>query len=254
MKIIAVTQARTGSTRFPGKILTEISGQSLLELHLQRILQSRKIDELVLATTTNVEDLAVVNIGRQINVTTYCGSETDVLDRFYQAVAGKKADYIVRLTSDCPLIDPALIDRIIEYTITKNLDYCSNTLTPTYPDGQDVEVFTYQALEYAWKTATLESEREHVTPYIWKNSSYAGGSIFSSDNFQEGKSFAHLRMTVDEPRDLELIKKLINEIGINRRWLEYAEFLEMNPHLKMLNQEITRNEGYTKSINKDKKL
>lgn len=252
MRTIAITQARTGSTRFPGKVLMKLGSQSLLELHLQRILKSKKIDEVILATTTKPEDAVLADIGRRANVTTSRGSETDVLDRFYQAIVGKHADYVVRLTSDCPLIDADLIDRIIEYTVEKKLDYCSNTLDPTYPDGQDVEVFRFSALEKAWRDARLNSEREHVTPYIWKNSSYKGGTLFTSDNFADGKSFAHLRMTVDEPRDLTLVKKLVEALGTDRTWLEYAEYILKNPHVQILNQEIVRNEGYTKSINEEK--
>jgi spore coat polysaccharide biosynthesis protein SpsF len=254
MRTIAITQARTGSTRFPGKVLMKLGSQSLLELHLQRILKSKKIDEVILATTTKPEDAVLADIGRRANVATSRGSETDVLDRFYQAVVGKSADYIVRLTSDCPLIDACLIDRIIEYTLEKKLDYCSNTLDPTYPDGQDVEVFRFSALEKAWRGARLDSEREHVTPYIWKNSTFKGGDLFSSENFTEGKSFGHQRMTVDELDDLELIKSLVEIMGTDRTWLEYAEYLQENPDLMKLNKQITRNEGYTKSVRKDKNI
>lgn len=252
MRIVAITQARSGSTRFPGKVLMKIGEQTLLELHLRRVLKSKKIDELILATTTSPQDAVILEIGQECQITTYRGSEKDVLDRFYRAMTGKKADYIVRLTSDCPLIDPELIDKVIDYTVKKNLDYCSNTLHPTYPDGQDIEVFRFPALEKAWTLAKLSSEREHVTPYIWKNSSYKGGRIFSSDNFEEAPSYAHLRMTVDEPRDLELIKKLVTELDGERSWLEYAEYVEKNPEVKILNQEIGRNEGYSKSINNEK--
>lgn len=232
----------------------KVGDQSLLELHMTRILKSNKIDELILATTTNPDDDTIVEIGRRLKVRVYRGSEFDVLDRFYQAISGTRPEYIVRLTSDCPLIDPELIDKIIGYAVEKNLDYCSNTLHPTYPDGQDVEVFRVTALEEAWKTAELASEREHVTPYIWKKSTYKGGNIFSSDNFEEGKSYAHLRMTVDELSDFHLINRLVHELGNDRTWLEYAEYLEKNPGIKKLNAGIERNEGYIKSIKKEKNI
>jgi spore coat polysaccharide biosynthesis protein SpsF len=252
MKIVAITQARTGSTRFPSKILKKVKGITLLEIHIKRILQSKKISQLIIATTINKEDSEIVTISKDLGLCYYQGSIDDVLDRFYQALEGKQCDYIVRLTSDCPLIDPDLIDKIIGYTLDNNLDYCSNTLNPKYPDGQDIEVFKFSALEKAWKEAKLPSEREHVTPYIWKNSTYKGGSLFKSDNFDEGYSFGHLRMTVDEPNDFEVIKNIINNKGSYSTWLEYAKFLENNLELQNINSSIVRNEGYNKSINNEK--
>ena len=250
MKIIAITQARTGSTRLPGKILMKVGELTLLEIHLKRILSATMINELIVATTINKEDLAVVEIATRLGLKSYQGSENDVLDRFYQALQGSVPDYVVRVTSDCPLIDPELINKVIEYTIAHKLDYCSNTLNHHYPDGQDVEVFTFTALRQAWEQAKLQSEREHVTPYIWKNSSYKGGATFLSDNFKEEFSYGHLRMTVDEREDFEVISKLISAMGAEKTWLDYAKFLEQN-NVKSLNENIIRNEGYNKSLKKE---
>jgi spore coat polysaccharide biosynthesis protein SpsF (cytidylyltransferase family) len=250
VKITAITQARTGSTRLPGKILMKVGDITLLELHLKRVLSSAKINEVIVATTTNKEDLEVVEIANRLRIKSYQGSENDVLDRFYQALQSSVPDYVVRVTSDCPLIDPKLIDKVIEYTIEHKLDYCSNTLDPHYPDGQDVEVFRFASLKQAWEQAKLTSEREHVTPYIWKNSSFKGGSIFLSDNFKEDLSFGHLRMTVDEREDFKVITEVVNTLGTEKTWLDYAEFLERNA-VRLLNENITRNEGYTKSLKKE---
>ena len=252
MKIIAVTQARTGSTRFPGKILKKINGLTLLEIHLKRILKSKKIDQLIVATTVNKEDFEIVAVAKAMGLSSYQGSVEDVLDRFYMSLKEVKADYVVRLTSDCPLIDPELIDKIIMQTVDNGFDYCSNTLDPKYPDGQDVEVFRFSALERAWQEAKLLSEREHVTPYIWKNSTFKGGAFFKSVNFDEGYSYGHLRMTVDEPNDLEVVGTVIADNGIDCTWLEYAQYLNTNQKLKAVNATIGRNEGYDKSINKGK--
>ncbi len=252
MVIVAVTQARTGSTRLPGKVLKEVHGVSLLRLHVTRVLQSKILKELIVATTILQEDSIIADVAKSMGLNSYQGSVDDVLDRFYQAVKGKTVDYVVRLTSDCPLIDPLLIDKIIQHTLDHNLDYCSNTLDPHYPDGQDVEVFKYSALEKAWREATLPSEREHVTPYIWKNSTYKGSSLFTSDNFSEEYSYGHLRMTVDEPKDFEVINKVVEAIGMNKSWLEYAQWLEQNKDTKLLNETIARNEGYSNSIKKEK--
>jgi spore coat polysaccharide biosynthesis protein SpsF (cytidylyltransferase family) len=182
-----------------------------------------------------------------LGLKSYQGSENDVLDRFYRALQNSSADYVVRVTSDCPLIDATLIDKVIQHTLDHDLDYCSNTLEPTYPDGQDVEVVKFSVLEKAWREATSVSEREHVTPYIWKNSSYKNGLLFRSDNFQEGFAYGHLRMTVDEPKDFDVVSKIISALGFDRGWRDYAEYLEKNSAIKALNNTIARNEGYNES-------
>ncbi len=251
MKIIAVTQARTGSTRMPGKVLKEVQGITLLQLHITRVLGSKMINELIVATTALQEDSAIVSLVNKLGLKSYQGSVDDVLDRFYQSLDGHSVDYVVRLTSDCPLIDSVLIDKVIQYALEHNLDYCSNTLDPQYPDGQDVEVFKYSVLEKAWREARLTSEREHVTPYIWKNSTYKGGTLFTSDNYSGERSYGHLRMTVDEPRDFDVINEVVKALGTNKSWLEYAQWLEQHKDIKVLNETITRNEGYSKSIGKE---
>lgn len=185
MKVIAITQARYGSSRLPGKVLKTIQGKTLLQIHLDRICKSRKIDKLIVATTAEEEANDIAILAAKLGFTSFRGSVNDVLDRFFQAIQAENADYVVRLTSDCPLIDPELIDKIIQYTIDKKLDYCSNTLDPEYPDGQDVEVFTLSALKQAWTEAKLSSEREHVTPYIWKNSSFKGGVLLNPITFMK---------------------------------------------------------------------
>src|SRR6056297_2089320 len=138
MKVIAVTQARIGSTRLPKKILKKVNGKSLLEIHLLRILNSKRIDKVKVATTNEPEVEKIIEVANKVGVAYYQGDIQDVLDRFYQTLKNEKADYVVRLTSDCPLIDPVLIDKIIEFTLDNDLEYCSNTLEETYPDGQDV--------------------------------------------------------------------------------------------------------------------
>lgn len=254
MKVVAITQARSGSTRLPNKVMLKVEGVSLLELHLNRISKSKLIDELILATTVSERDDQIAILAQQLDISYYRGSEHDVLDRFYQAVKDKEADYIVRLTSDCPLIDAALIDKVIQHTLDNQLDYCSNVLAPSYPDGEDVEVFKFSALEEAWHKATLPSEREHVTPFIHQNSSFFGKDKFRSANFSEGYDYGHLRITVDEPRDLELIHAILAVKDQNCTWLEYVQYLEKHPDIKAINNEIKRNEGILKSLEEDKKM
>lgn len=259
MKIIAITQARSGSTRLPNKILKTVQGKTLLETHLHRLLQSKKIDQLIVATTIQDEDMKIKKIADAHNLLCYRGSVNDVLDRFYQAVQmlNFKPDYIVRVTSDCPLIDAALVDEIIAFTLNNRLDYCSNTLQENYPDGMDAEVFTFAAIEKAWEEAKLNSEREHVTPYIRKNSSFMGGKLFPSQNFcslTDGeKKYFHARLTVDEEKDFQVIAKIILALGIEKNWKDYAEYYLGNKEIQQLNGNIVRNEGYLKSLREDKK-
>ena len=251
-KVILITQARMGSTRLPGKILLKVKDRELLKIHLDRLSTSESISKIIVATTTNELDNVIQDKCDKWGYHAFRGSENDVLDRYYQASKFENPDYIVRVTSDCPLIDSELIDSIVEYTLKTNLDYCSNTLLEEYPDGQDVEVFKFSALEKAWNNAELISEREHVTPYIKNNSTFNGVNVFKSENYSAPENFNHIRMTVDELNDYKLIELLINNLGFDKSWLEYTKFI-IKHDLIDINKHITRNEGYLKSIIKDQK-
>ena len=250
-KIILITQARTGSTRLPGKILKEIKGKSLLEIHLERLKKCKNVSEIIVATTTNIEDELIYNKSIELGVSSYRGSEFDVLDRFYKSIENKNPDWIVRVTSDCPLIDPELVDDVIAYAIKNNKDYVTNTLIEHFPDGQDVEAFKYSALKKAWEEANLNSEREHVTPYIRKNSDFNGGDLFTSLNYDCQFDFSKIRMTVDEIADFDLIKILSENLGTNKSWSAYTNYIIKN-NLTRLNINIIRNEGLLKSLKTDK--
>jgi len=248
MKTLVITQARTGSTRLPNKILLEINGKSLLEIHINRIKRSKKVNAILIATTNQKNDQVIEDMANCYNVLLYQGSETDVLDRFYQAAKLHCPKFVVRLTSDCPLIDPILLDEVISEAEKKDLDYYTNILEEKYPDGQDIEVFKFSALEKAWKEATLKSDREHVTPYIKDNSTYKGFSKFTSDNHDLEKNYNHVRLTVDEQKDFDVISLLINSLGVEKNWKTYADYYLNNKNVRSLNQQITRNEGYEKSL------
>ena len=234
---ILISQARTGSTRLPGKVLKEINEKSLLQIHLDRLKKCKLVSEIIVATTTNSEDDILFNLVFTWGYNASRGSETDVLDRFYKTVKDKKADWIVRVTSDCPLIDPELVDKVIDFVQTNNKDYGSNTLIENFPDGQDIEVIKFSALEIAWRNAKLSSEREHVTPFIRNNSDFKGGHLFSAINYPCDFDFSKIRMTVDESKDFELIKKLINDLGIDKTWLEYTNHIIQN-NLTEINDSI----------------
>lgn len=248
MDVLAITQARTGSTRFPNKVLKAINGKSLLEIHLERILKSKKISKLVVATTINEKDKIISDIASKIGIEYYKGSEEDVLDRFYKAAKKYNPNWIVRLTSDCPIIDAKLIDQVINMAQIENLDYCSNTLIEAYPDGQDIEVFKFDSLKVAWREAKKNSDREHVTPYIKDNSSFLLGQKFKSNNYPCNKNYYHVRLTVDEIEDFKVIEYLINKLGLDAEWRDYTEEYLNNNFISTLNKNIVRNEGFIKSI------
>lgn len=251
MKIIAITQARCGSTRLPNKVLKVVNGETLLDIHLNRILKSKRIGQLIIATTTEPIDNAIAQIVNNRNLSLYRGSTDNVLDRFYQAANSHNPDWVVRLTSDCPLIDPDLIDQVIDKALELNVDYCSNSLDPTYPDGVDIEVFKFSSLKKAWQEATLDSEKEHVTPYIYKNSTFFKGDLFTSHNVYYHTNYANVRLTVDELTDYQVVKLLIDALGTDKPWKEYADFYLQNQAVETLNSTIQRNEGYKKSLKKD---
>ena len=250
VKTILITQARSGSTRLPGKILKKINDESLLEIHLKRLNKCNNVSKIIVATTDKPEDKVIYDYAIDRGLNSFRGSESDVLDRFYQAVRNEKPDWIVRVTSDCPLIDPFLVDKLIKFAHNNNRDYCSNTLIENYPDGQDIEVFKFSALELAWKNANLSSDREHVTPYIRNNSDFKGASLFTALNYTCASNYSKIRMTVDEPRDFDLIKVLINNLGTDKTWLEYTNHIIKND-LNKINNSIIRNEGFLKSIKND---
>ena len=252
MKILAITQARLSSSRLPSKVLKKIGDITLLEIHLKRLLKSKLISNLKVAIANESGIEEIIEVANNLSISTFIGSIDNVLDRFYQASKIQKPNYIVRITSDCPLIDPELLDKIIEYTILHDLDYCSNTLLPTFPDGTDVEVFRFSALKHAFENANLTSELEHVTPYIWKNSSFLGGKIFKSDCFMNKEDFSNYRITVDTIEDFFVIEKLVHALGVDKSWREYVTYLEKEHSVFSINNVNKRNEGYQKSLNQDK--
>lgn len=247
---ILVSQARSGSTRLPKKVLLKIQGQELLNIQLTRLQNCKEIDKIIIATTTDPEDDTIAGLCKSWNVAVSRGQINDVLDRYYQAVLPFKPKWVVRVTSDCTLIDPELVDAVVKFAKVNEADYASNILLERFPDGQDVEVFKFEALEKAWKEAELLSEREHVTPYLRKNCTFNGGKLFSSVNFSCVYDFSDIRMTVDEPRDFDLISKLIEDLGTKESWLTYTRHIISNQYNK-INSNIIRNEGMLKSLKYD---
>jgi spore coat polysaccharide biosynthesis protein SpsF len=249
-RVVLITQARVGSSRLNSKVLKEISGQSLLEIQLTRIKKCTAIDQIVVATPSGDDEKPIHELCKKLGVEFFIGSENDVLERYYQAALNFSANWVVRITSDCPLIDPILIDEIIAKVISTDKDYGSNTLVESYPDGQDIEVFKFQVLEDSRSKVKLKSDKEHVTPYIKRNCENNNGHLYTSLSFKSEQDYCDVRMTVDEIDDFEAIKLLIQKLGIDSHWETYTKYI-LNNTKEFSNQKIIRNEGYLKSINND---
>jgi spore coat polysaccharide biosynthesis protein SpsF len=248
--IAAFIQARNGSTRLKKKASLYILGKPVLEHVISRVKRSKLTDKVFVATTKNSGDDDVVRICKKNGVKVFRGSSEDVLDRFYRLAMKVKPKHIVRITADCPLMDCEVIDRVIKKHIDTGADYTSNTTYPTFPDGLDVEVFRFSALKTAWQNASLQSEREHVTPYIRNNS-----EIFKITHLKNKKGLSNFRWTLDEPRDLEFIKKVYRELYGSSQYFGMRDILTLlkkKPYLQKINSKIKRNEGLKKSLLNDK--
>ena len=241
MRRVAVIQARMGSTRLPGKVLQDLGGETVLARTLRRVSRSALLDEVVIATTAEPADEQVVEEGNRLGAPVFRGSEHDVLDRYYRAAAARGADVVVRVTSDCPLIEPEVVDKVIAAFSSGDFDYASNSLQRTYPRGLDVEVMTFDALARAWRKAEAAYQRTHVTPYLYQNpDSFRLLSVTAG----EGLDFSHYRWTVDTPQDLELVRRLYAGLG-NRgdfHWTEVLELLRRSPELSEINREVRQKE------------
>lgn len=238
-KLGIITQARMTSTRLPGKILLKANNKTILEHHVGRLKWSRT--PIFVATTVNKSDEPVVDLCKSLGFSYFRGDEHNVLERFYQCAEQNKLDIIVRVTSDCPLIDGAIVRKGIEQYITLNNSnlYYSNCLTRTYPRGLDFEIFSFDLLKEAYLNATLNSDKEHVTPYINQNRS---GRVIIANHVEE-KDFSNLRWTLDTMEDWTLIKALIEKYKAET--LSYEELLGVivdNPNLTTLNNNIKQKE------------
>ncbi len=250
-KIVAIIQARTDSTRLPNKVMADIFGKPLIIHLLERVKESTTINEIILATTTRSVDTPLVNVVRDYGFPVFRGNCNDVLDRYYKAATKYNADGIVRITGDCPLIDPAVVDKVTHVFLKHQYDYVTNTLEPTYPDGLDVEVFSYNALQKTWGEAILVSEREHVTSYLRNHP-----EKFSLKDVKHTIDLSYMRWTVDQQEDLtfvrEVFKRLYNKQKIFHLQ-DIVDLLQKHPELIEINNGIQRNEGYLRSLEHDKK-
>lgn len=242
MKVLAIVQARMGSTRFPNKVMREICGTPMIELLLNRLSSAKQIDHIILATSANKNNDSLVEHVKKIGFEVFQGSENDVLERYYHAARLHKPEIVVRITGDCPLMDPQLVDQLINKFVEQdNIEYLSNISPPTYPDGLDVEIFMYSALERAANEAVESYDHEHVTPYIRESGRFLTHNIaFETDLSSE-------RWTVDEPADFEVINAVFNHFSprTDFNWMEILALKEKCPEIFEANQHLVRNEGAT---------
>lgn len=242
--VVAIIQARMSSTRLPGKIMADIAGRPMLWHVVNRVNQAKMVDKVVLATTTEKADDSVADFCAANGITCFRGSEMDVLDRFYWAARENLAHAVVRITSDCPLTDPDVIDRVVTEFQESGSDYAANCIRYTYPHGLDVEVFTFEVLEKAWREAKKPTEREHVTPYI------RFSNRFTVRRVEQNKDLSSHRWTVDESADLEFVRQVYAHFAPKRnfRLKDVLGLLRDKPELSEINRGIIMHEAYYRSI------
>jgi len=235
-KIIAIIQARMGSSRLPGKVMQEICGQPMLAWVVNRARLAKSVEQVIVATSTDLLDSDIVLFCQKNAIDFFMGSPTDVLDRFYQTALKFKADYIVRLTADCPFIDPDLIDEVVKVLLESDFDFVANRLPPpykrTYPIGLDVEAVAFPALQRAWKNATQLYEREHVMPFL-----YEVPGRFRIKILDYIKDLGTMRWTVDTAQDLDFIRQVANQLNCRNdfSWKEVLKVIELLPELSKIN-------------------
>lgn len=238
-KVVAIVQARMGSTRLPNKVLKTIEHKPMMELLLSRLSKAKEIDQIIVATSTNENNNPLVKLIESLGYLCFRGSETDVLSRYFGAAEAVSADVIIRITGDCPLVDPELVDLMLKRFVTEDVDYFSNVSPPSFPDGLDIEIFKFSALKKAFQETKENFDHEHVTPYI-RNS-----GKFITASFQNEEDLSSLRWTVDEEEDFEVISAVFKHFWpcIFFSWKDVLDLSRSNPNLFLSNKKFIRNEG-----------
>ncbi|CAM4392542.1 cytidylyltransferase domain-containing protein [Saccharibacillus endophyticus] len=235
MRIVAIIQARMGSTRLPGKVMKTLGDRTVLGHVIMRCQAIESVTHVIVATSTLGEDDAICIEAEKYGVSHYRGSQRNVLDRYYYAAKEMEADLILRITSDCPLLDPLISEAVIQDFLAEICDYSSSGLSNTFPRGLDTEIFTFAALEKSHREATVEYEREHVTPYIYQHP-----EIFTFRTYSNQKDESRFRLTLDTPQDWELIRKIYEVLykGEIFYWEDVYRVLQENPEWPLINAEV----------------
>ncbi|MEI6300066.1 MAG: glycosyltransferase family protein [Betaproteobacteria bacterium] len=246
--IVAIIQARMGSTRLQGKVLMDVNGVPLLKILMRRVALSKMLDRIVIATSTQANDDPIAKFCAQEKIEVFRGSESDVLGRYYDCATAIGATTIVRLTGDCPFIDPNIIDAVITMFKNEALDYAANTVPPqtsTFPSGSDVEVFTYAALARAHREVKDPSYREHVTFYFWRDLARE----IKTGQFRNAEDWSKYRLSVDYPEDLEVTRRIAAALcmdGAVPTLPEIIKYLELHPEVYALNSMYYFGQGWQK--------
>lgn len=237
-RVVTVIQARVSSTRLPGKAMLPLCGEPLLVRMVARVAAAKNVGKVIVATTTHEEDNALVDVCNKHEIEVYRGSKFDLLDRHYQVANKHQATEVVKIPSDCPLIDPVIIDNVIDYYFSNEgkYDYVSNLHPATYPDGNDVEIMSFSALEKAWENALAPMELEHTTPYIWERpNDFRIGNVRWKTGLDY--SMSH-RWTIDYPEDYEFIKQVYEQLFLMNPLFSIQDILNLldeNPSLMEIN-------------------
>lgn len=252
MRFLAIIQARCGSSRLPGKVLKDLCGKTALERVIERVKKSRHVNEVVVATTFNKEDIPIISLVSSIGIRVFAGSAFDVLDRYYQAAKLVQPEYVIRITADCPVFDAKILDDAIE-KLKPETDYMA-ALSETLADGLDLEIIRFEVLKHIWKEARLASEREHVTLYI-KNHK----ELFQVQNYECTLGNLHEeRWTIDEPEDYLFIKNIYDHFNLMERdefdSFDILEYLNAHPEVRNINKGFIRNEGLLISLKNDRTI
>ncbi|NDI84638.1 cytidylyltransferase domain-containing protein [Undibacterium crateris] len=250
--ILAILQARCSSSRLPNKVLKPILGVPMIARQLERVQRAHLIDHLVVATSDSSSDDPLAALCEDLQISCFRGSLNDVLDRYYQAAASINPDHIVRLTGDCPLADPSVIDMVIEAHLLSGADYTANCVQSSFPDGLDVEICKFSVLQQAWEEAKLVSQREHVTLFINQQS-----DRFKVHHVHAREDLSHLRWTVDNPEDFELVSRIYFNLYRQNPHFTTEDVLALiskEPELFNINQHLERNEGLQKSLQNDQSI
>jgi len=251
-KIAAIVQARMSSSRLPGKVLLDLAGKPVLWHIFNQLSYSKALKDVIVATSYDRTDDPIEKWAHENGYNLFRGDLGNVLSRFYKAAKKFNVDVIARITGDCPLIDPTIVDNVIQGFIDGGFDYFSNNNPSTFPDGLDVEVFSFGALEKAFLNAKYTSEIEHVTPYIRKHP-----ELFKLGNYFSDKNYEKLRWTLDYKEDYKFLSIIFKELFRSNSyigWKSVINYLEQNPNIQQMNAHFERNEGYRKSIREDKRI
>lgn len=243
------------STRLPNKVLKTINGKSLLDILISRLVMSKyiKMNNIIIATTNNSSDDEIIKYCETYGFKSFRGSEKDVLSRYFHAAEVYNAKHIIRVTSDCPIFDASVLDQGIELYLKEHLSYCTNVKPPTYPDGLDFSIFSFELLSEAYHLAKKSSEREHVVPWMWENVDFSMTGKFKAQNLSHKDNISEYRWTVDEPIDLENIFTIFsfNDFNFQISWKTVLSQIQSN-QIQMSNSHIIRDAGLLKSQKEDK--